>query len=281
MPNIPPYTTVAALAERYEVFLLDQFGVLHNGAEPYPYVMETLQQLRDAQRRLVLLSNSSRRVLENTPRMQKLGFQPEWFEAIVTSGEVFASYLAHAPEKLGIAGERLCYAISHYNLEDALQGTRLKPCAQAEEAEVILAVGGDLSPEKIAKHMQDLRPLAARKVPMICLNPDQWGFSNGGFHACPGQLADAYQAAGGDVCLTGKPSELIYEFTCSKLSFAPKQAVAVGDSLKHDIAGAQKFGCASALVRTGIFAALPDADLSQKMAEEQARPDFLLKEFAW
>ncbi|MGI8397215.1 HAD hydrolase-like protein [Agrobacterium tumefaciens] len=53
----------------------------------------------------------------------------------------------------------------------------------------------------------------------------------------------------------------------------------LGDRLEHDIAGASGAGLASCLVRTGILAEHPDAELDGIAAGYDIRPNFLMDRF--
>lgn len=64
------------LADRFEIFILDQFGVLHDGTAPYPGAVETLVKLKQAGKRTLLLSNSGKRSAPNEARLERLGFVP-------------------------------------------------------------------------------------------------------------------------------------------------------------------------------------------------------------
>ena len=53
---------MAEVASRYDGFLVEQWGVLHDGTTPYPGAIACLERLRAVGKRVVLLSNSGRRV---------------------------------------------------------------------------------------------------------------------------------------------------------------------------------------------------------------------------
>ena len=53
-----PLSGISELAARFDYFVLDQFGVLHDGAAPYPGAVETLLRLKAAGKRSLLLSGS-------------------------------------------------------------------------------------------------------------------------------------------------------------------------------------------------------------------------------
>ena len=53
--------SLRVLPNRYSAALLDQFGVLHDGQKPYPGAIEAVKYLADRVKKLLIISNSSRR----------------------------------------------------------------------------------------------------------------------------------------------------------------------------------------------------------------------------
>ncbi len=72
---------------------------------------------------------------------------------------------------------------------------------------------------------------------------------------CAGSVADRYAEIGGDVRYHGKPHAAIYR-TCLELfeGIAPGRILAVGDSLRTDVAGARGAGLGALFVASGIHA---------------------------
>jgi ribonucleotide monophosphatase NagD (HAD superfamily) len=68
LPGIEP------LIGRYDGFLLDQWGVLHNGVEVLPGVLDALQALQRAAKTVIILSNSGRRAAANQANISTYGF---------------------------------------------------------------------------------------------------------------------------------------------------------------------------------------------------------------
>ena len=58
---VPNLAGVSALAGDYDGFVLDLWGVIHDGVEPYPGALDCLARLRAAGKATVLLSNAPRR----------------------------------------------------------------------------------------------------------------------------------------------------------------------------------------------------------------------------
>jgi ribonucleotide monophosphatase NagD (HAD superfamily) len=84
------------LINDYDIFLLDMWGVLHDGTTPYDGVIECVEKLYQAGKKLVILSNSSKRKNHTIKMLQKLGFQSHWFDYIITSGEVAYNMLCES-----------------------------------------------------------------------------------------------------------------------------------------------------------------------------------------
>ena len=81
-------TGVEQIAKDHDIFLLDMWGVMHDGTAPYEGVLDCVQELKRAGKELVILSNSSQRK-ENSERMLiQLGFDPNDFHQIITSGDI-------------------------------------------------------------------------------------------------------------------------------------------------------------------------------------------------
>jgi len=79
---------VRDIVDDYDTFLLDMWGVMHDGSVPFDGVLECIQQLKAANKRMVILSNSSKRQDNSVQMLTKLGFDPSDFQSIITSGEV-------------------------------------------------------------------------------------------------------------------------------------------------------------------------------------------------
>ncbi|GKY94547.1 hypothetical protein MPSEU_000420400 [Mayamaea pseudoterrestris] len=81
---------ISDIINDYDVFLLDMWGVLHDGNRPYVGVLDTLQTLKHKHpnKRLIIISNSSKRKQDSILALEKLGFDPSHFEQIITSGEL-------------------------------------------------------------------------------------------------------------------------------------------------------------------------------------------------
>ncbi|MCZ7909097.1 TIGR01459 family HAD-type hydrolase [Agrobacterium leguminum] len=277
--SIAPHTNLAALAARYDVFLIDQFGVLRDDEHAYPGANEALLYLKKLGKTVVILSNSGRSGDYNAERLVKLGFDRAGFDHFLTSGDVAHDILAR--KTAGGTERTRCLTISSggdRNLADRLGFESVK---DARIADIVIVSGSEAEKVPLSIYRLMLEPAAQRGVPCYCTNPDRHKLTTGG-RVAPGagSIALAYQELGGPVRWFGKPYPAIYEHAQSLLSSpASDRIICIGDSLEHDIAGAVRASLASCLVRTGILAKNSDAELAEIADGYGARPDFLMDRF--
>ena len=75
------------IVQRFDGFILDQFGVLHDGTTLYPGALAALEALKKAEKPVVLLTNSGKSAASNAQRLAKFGINPGHYAHIVSSGE--------------------------------------------------------------------------------------------------------------------------------------------------------------------------------------------------
>jgi HAD superfamily hydrolase (TIGR01459 family) len=295
MKTAPLVEGLHALAPRFDAFLLDQFGVLHDGTALYPGVVDCLEALKEAGKRVVILSNSGTLRAPNRERLAQLGIPPALYADFVTSGEVARAYLESAPAELrpetaGAASLR-CLPLGGAAERAILDGLAIDEVAQVAEADFLLVASFGQDPPPREAFTKILDAARRRGLTLVCANPDVKGVSSTGLIHAPGALAADYEAAGGKVVYIGKPHPLIYRHVLQSLApLPPGRVLAIGDSLAHDIAGAAGVGLAAALVIEGIHheelgtCADGEAFASRLAALERrhlARPDYLLQRLAW
>ena len=290
MADITLEPSLAALADRYDGFIVDQWGVLHDGARPYPRAIACLERLRDHGKRVVILSNSGKRADANRDEMVALGFSPRLWDAIITSGEEVWRHLKRRTDPWYGALGCACLPLSgeHCTL---VRGLEVSVVDRVEDAEFILNTG--LHPQLTT--LSDYEPLLTsaieRGLPMVCANPDLMWVSASGTKPGPGLVARRYEALGGTVRYHGKPHPSIYECCFEALVIADhRRVLAVGDSLDHDVAGAVGAEIDSVLIAGGVHAEAlgikhgesPATDrINELCPSAGVRPTFVLSTFAW
>jgi len=253
----PPSTTfpdnLAALMPRYDGFLLDQWGVLHDGVRPYPGAVAALEMLRRAGKRVIILSNSGRSGAENAAQLAKFGFAPELYDEVVSAGDDARDALSTRDEPFHHALGRRCLLLARAGEAHLAEGLGLDLVEDVAVADFILLMTMDPPKQSVAGWMDLLQSASRRKLPMVCANPDLHRASpDGGLQEAPGLVARAYEQLGGAVRYHGKPQPRIYRTCLAKLGLDRSHVVAIGDSLEHDIAGAQGAGIDSIFIGGGI-----------------------------
>ena len=282
---------VAALAERYDGFLVDQWGVLHDGVRAYPGARACLERLMAAGKRTVVISNSGRRAAANVARMARLGIPEAAYSAVVTSGETAWRLLGERRDPFFAGLGRRCRLITNGGDRSVVEGLDLTVADTVGGADFLLLSGLDAAAMVPDDYAAELAAALARGLPLVCANPDIVGITGDALHATPGALARHYAAMGGRVRNVGKPAQEIYDLCLAALGDIPRdRVVAIGDSLQHDVAGAANVGIASAFLTAGIhrdaFAgAASPATITARLAplcrQFGVRPDWVLSAFLW
>jgi HAD superfamily hydrolase (TIGR01459 family) len=274
-----PVLGITALLEQFDVFLVDQFGVLHNGRVPYPGAHDALQLLRRAEKRVVLVSNSAKRAAPNMERMRKLGFDDGLYDAFITSGE--AAFRMMQGGILGLSAGRKTYVLAMDEDRSFMAGTGLVEVAEPDEADLLIIAGSQAPRVSLVDYRQRLMPMAASKVPALCLNPDKLMLTGNGMVFAPGAIADLYIELGGTVRWIGKPFRDIYEIALKAIGAKPGDRImGCGDSIEHDVAGAKSIGASALLTLGGILKDASASEIEAEIARHEAKPDYIVPLFA-
>jgi HAD superfamily hydrolase (TIGR01459 family) len=254
-------SSVLDIASAYRGMLIDLWGVIHDGVRPYEGARETVAALHEAGVSIVFLSNAPRRAAVAVEMLDRFGIERHWYREVITSGEV---------------AYRLCEARTHLPYHDlpfsyvytglprdavVLDGLGYREVG-IERAGFILNAGLDTLEQVPAEKEAFLKAALARKLPMLCINPDVTIVRlDGTTIYCAGALAERYAAMGGVVHQLGKPYPDVYKVAMAALGITnPAEILAVGDNPDTDILGGQRMGCATLLITGGI--------LSVELAEE-------------
>ena len=285
-----PLAGVAALCEPFDGFILDQWGVLHDGTRPYPGAVECLERLRAAGKRVVILSNSGRDEAGNVRLMAQVGFERSLYGRFISAGDHARDAIRDRATPFHASLGRRFYAFTRDDNATLLDGLGLERVGSVADADFLMVIGIDSPLRSVADYEVELAAGAARALPMVCANPDITRVSPEGLVDAPGALARRYEALGGQVYYHGKPHPPIYAACLEALGCPAGRVVAVGDSLEHDIAGALRVGLRSAFVAGGIhleamgapWGSLPAPPAWARFLDDaEARPDYLLAAFAW
>ena len=282
---------IAQIAARYDGIVLDQWGVLHNGTNPYPGAIDCLERLYAGGKRVVILSNSGKPGADNERLVVQMGFDRTLFDSVVSAGDDARAALADRgdPFHRDLAGR--CHVLARDADLELAHWYGVEPARDVDDAGFLLVVSIDSPRQSVAGWEATLRRAAARGLPMLCANPDfARTAADGSLHEAPGLVARRYRELGGTVRLHGKPDAGIYRGCLRRLRCSRERVVAIGDSLEHDVLGARGAGIASVLVAAGVHrealgvtpVAAPDPRRCEALfARLGVAPDFVVAQFRW
>ena len=247
-------TGLHEVASTHDRWVVDQYGVLHDGIRAYPGAAEVLRRLKARGDHIVVLSNSGKRAEVNRRRLERFGFGADCVDAVLTSGELVRAMLAARDDPFFAALGPLCRLISNDGDHGVIDGLPIQAMSSAHEADFILlcGTGGASLPTAFDA---EFAAAARRGVPAVCANPDFLRFDGDHIVTSCGELARRYVQLGGAVRWIGKPHPEVYT-RCRELlgGVGAERIVMVGDSLLHDVAGANAAGWTSVLLTRGIHA---------------------------
>ncbi len=277
--STPLLSGLSEISDNYDAFILDIFGVIHDGLRPFAGTLDCLTHLRAAGKRVCLLSNSPRRASGAAAQMESMGIGRDLYDHIVTSGEATYEALRSRGDAMGDD----CWFIGTAMVSEILEGQDLNLVNGPEDASFILnsIPGTEASAVEVLK--AQLQVAADNGLPMICANPDMVVNIGNTQHECAGTFAKIYEDMGGRVTYHGKPYAPVYE-RCYDLLGHPDKArlCAVGDSFHTDIAGARAFGIDSVMNLVGIHWEEAEDIGTERLLEQQAHiPTYLISGFAW
>jgi HAD superfamily hydrolase (TIGR01459 family) len=252
---VPYVTGVSTLAPRYDGYILDLWGVIHDGVAPLPGAVDCLNSLVEAGKRIALLSNAPRRADDVARRITQIGVPEDTYHHVMSSGEEAWQYLRRRDDPFyATLGRRCLHICSDRDLE-IRDGLDLEFFDQAEWADFILNTGPAEWDDTIEDYAPLLRRCLERRLPMVCANPDLVVMHGAKLALCAGALAQFYEEQGGRVRWHGKPHRSVYDRCLGLLSVGDRSRIlAVGDSLRTDIPGAAAAGIDSLFVAGGIHA---------------------------
>ncbi len=205
------------LVDGIDVVLSDIWGVVHNGLVAFPEACEALHNFRARGGTVILITNAPRPADSVQRQLRKLGVADETYDAIVSSGDLARHFVADHP-------------------------------GRNDETE---------SAEDYRAMMMQARE---RKLTLVCANPDIVVERGDRLIYCAGAIAELYRELGGEVIFYGKPHRPIYERAMALAAERHGHAIplnrvlAIGDSVRTDLAGAHGFGIDCLFVTRGIHA---------------------------
>jgi HAD superfamily hydrolase (TIGR01459 family) len=275
------------LAPDYDALLCDVWGVIHNGLAAFPHACDALTRMRARGGVVILITNAPRPSEQVARQLERLHVPREAYDAIVSSGDLTR----------GVVEERHGQSLYHLGPErdrSIFSGLDVH-FAPPENANYVVCTGlEDDEVETPDDYRARLESMLARKLFMVCGNPDVVVERGPALVYCAGAIADLYATMGGEVLYAGKPYRPIYDLALAKAAaaagrkIAPGRVIAVGDSVRTDLKGARTAGVDFLFVTSGIHAEelggreRPDnAALTATFAAAGGAPKAVMRELRW
>jgi HAD superfamily hydrolase (TIGR01459 family) len=287
-PRVPLIERFAPLASSYEVLFCDVWGVVHNGVAAFADACDALARFRSGGGTVILLTNAPRPAAAVVHILDRLGVPRTAYDAIVSSGDVTR----------GVVEQRLNQSMFHIGplrdlpIFDGLNVT----FAPIESADYVVCSGlFDDTTETPESYREMLALMRARRLFMVCANPDIVVERGDTLIYCAGAIADAYGALGGNVLYCGKPYMPIYQAALEKAASLRggtgpplNRVLAIGDSVRTDLSGAAAFGLDCIFVTSRLHAEAygsrqaPDvAALNAMFAAAGVTPKAIMRGLVW
>jgi HAD superfamily hydrolase (TIGR01450 family) len=265
--------TLADIADGFDVFLLDAFGVLNIGEAAIPGTPERIANLKAAGKRVLVVSNAAgfphAALMEKYSRLG-YDFAPE--DVITSRVTLLAGLNGRKNLHWGLMATR---STGLRDLEDLTLTYLEEGPATYDAVEGFLLVGSAAWTEERQALLENA--LKKHPRPVLVGNPDIVAPRETGFSVEPGHFAHRLaDRTGISPEFYGKPFPDIFDIAFKRLGNVDRSRVLmVGDSLHTDILGARTVGIASALVAEYGFFAGQDAE--KAVLATGIVPDFIVE----
>ena len=277
----------SALAPDYDVLLSDVWGVVHNGVAAFPEACDALTRFREGGGTVVLITNAPRPNGVVATQVAHFGAPRSIYDGIVSSGDVTRDEIAKRPgQTIFHVGPKRDLAIF-----DGLDVT----FAPVERADYVICSGlFNEETETPDDYRALLAQMLARKLFMVCGNPDVVVERGESLLYCAGAIADLYAKLGGQVLYAGKPYAPIYDLALKlaqgrrSAAINRRRVLAIGDSVRTDFTGAASYGIDCLFVTAGIHSAEfggrddPDPDAVERvLIAAGGKPRAIARKLVW
>ena len=257
--------------ENYNTFVIDLWGVVHNGMMLNPKAMEAIEQLSNNSKKIVFLSNAPRPSSKVINFLLKMNMNKKYLSNVMTSGEA----AMHAINKNQ-------FGKNFFHLgppRDTSVFEKVKDNqVDLENCDFILCTGlFDDHDDDLEYYRNYLKKHISKKL--VCTNPDLTVHRGNVEELCAGSIAKVFEQLGGEVVYFGKPYKEVYKFCFN----SKDKVLAIGDNLRTDIKGANNLNIDCLFISNGVhrneFEDISKLDLLLKKYKVKA--NFFQKELKW
>jgi 4-nitrophenyl phosphatase len=247
-PLIQKEAMASTLLSHIKALILDMDGVLWQDNHPLLDMPVFFQALKSIHMPVVFATNNgTRSIAMYVERLAEFGVAVEPWQ-VVNSAIAAANYLHKQYPDGGPV-----YVMAETGVLEALVERGFYPLPPGAPSDAALAVVAGMDRSASYAKLSEAALLIRAGKPFIFTNPDLTFPTPRGLVPGAGAFLAFLEAATGvPATIIGKPEPYMYNFAMQRLGTSPKETLAVGDRLDTDILGAQRAGCPSALVLSGV-----------------------------
>ena len=266
------FSGLKSVADNYDLFYIDLWGVIHNGINLHDQAIVVLEELLKKNKRFVLLTNAPRPSKTVKNFLQKMGMVQTLRDHVFTSGEAALNYLkkfflSKKFYHIGPPKDFDLFYLFENNRSDEIKDSEYLLCTGLfDEHDKDLAFYKNLFEKNINKKM-------------ICTNPDLIVDRGNVRELCAGSVAMVFEKMGGEVIYFGKPYPEVYNQSIENKN---KKILAIGDNLNTDIRGANLLNYDSLLITNGIHKEeIKNKGIQEVANEYEAVVNFIQSDLKW
>ena len=255
----------------YDAFIIDLWGVIHNGIKLNPDAMIAVKNLSENNKKITFLTNAPRPNASVIKFLKKLNMEEKYLKNVLTSGEAAAKSLRNNR-----------FGVKFYHLgpeRDMSLFTGLeKNRTSIEKSDFILCTGlFDEHDEDLNYYKELLKKHLSKKL--VCTNPDLIVHRGAKEEYCAGTIAEIFKSLGGKVTYFGKPYEEVYNLCLEK----NKKTFVIGDNLNTDIRGANNLNLDSLFVIDGVHRSefKNEDELGELLKKYKVKTKYFQKSLIW
>ena len=266
-------SNLADIAEHFDVFVFDAYGVLNVGSTPIANSPERVQELRKLGKKVLVLSNgASYDVDASVAKIAGMGFD-------FGAEEIVSSRMA-ATRSLAIHGDAVTWgAMAKADFsDDEFEQPTVKLADDPKTYEAVSAFLFLSTLDWNSERQQMLeRAFAENPRPILVANPDIVSPREDHFGMEPGYIAHRMaKKYGAKIEFCGKPFGSVFDMVEERLGAETdfKRVCMIGDTLHTDILGAAACGWKTVLVTAhGMFKGL---DANEYISRSGIVPDYVV-----
>ena len=233
---------LSSIADNYQLFYIDLWGVIHNGINLHDEAVNVLKQITKMNKNYVLLTNAPRPNSSVKNFLENMGLEKEIREHVFTSGEAALNYL-----KKNFLDKKFFHVGPPRDF-DLFKDFEKNKSNDINKSDYILCTGLFDENNKDLIFYKNLFDKHLKKK-MICTNPDLIVDRGNKRELCAGSVAMVFEKMGGEVVYFGKPYPEVYNQSFNNKG---KKILSVGDNFNTDIKGANLLNYDSLIISNGI-----------------------------